>query len=602
MPATGQLGQVADRLGSLGGLAERHFSAIGHSLEQAVGVLGALTATFQALLGDLRGAELAESERDLAAVATRVGELSDIARADVATLRQLADIVTTIDGRIARMHAVLEEVDILAMNARLLAATMGDVGTGFLPFAAEIRRSAATARGGLDLLYRELVGARQHLQAAGQASETFVGQHAGTMRAITGRLAASVASIEARVTRSGDAAAVVGTRSEQIRSQVAAAIMALQLGDITRQRIEHMQGACEILSQQAACQGAGKEASIRPTGGRQGSRPLGRPGGRQGADHGADRRGQQAAPPALGCRLVAAQLLDTAEELERGAACIVAQLHKLAADAGDIAREGNQAYGASGGEAGSFLDELEADAQQAQTLLGHLGVAHAAVNPRVAAVLQAADALVGHVAMIRSVEADIHIMGINTSLRCNRLGLVGRPLSVIAQAVRDCGRLTAQHAAAVLDALQRLLTDAGTLAAANAASGADAIGTVAQRMTEAVHLLGDTGQRMRLALAGLAGDGEAVVRLLHAAVEGFAVQHEIGAVLREAAADCNRQAEQAADQAVPEAMLARIAATYTMARERMVHARLAPLEGGHPGDAASPASATVEGDLTDMLF
>ena len=600
MPATGQLGQVADLLGSLGGVAERHFAAIGHSLEQAVGVLGALTATFQALLGDLRGAELAESERDLAAVATRVGELSDIARADVATLRQLADIVTTIDGRIARMHAVLEEVDILAMNARLLAATMGDAGTGFLPFAAEIRRSAATARGGLDLLYRELVGARQHLQAAGQASETFVGQHAGTMREITGRLAASVASIEARVTRSGDAAAVVGTRSEQIRSQVAAAIMALQLGDITRQRIEHMQGACEILSQQGACQGADKGADHPAD---QGADHWADRGAGKGADHWADRRrGQQGAPPALGCRLVAAQLLDAAEELERGAACIVAQLHTLAADAGDIAREGNQAYGASGGEAGSFLDELEADAQQAQTLFGHLGVAHAAVNPRVAAVLQAADALVGHVAMIRSVEADIHIMGINTSLRCNRLGLVGRPLSVIAQAVRDCGRLTAQHAAAVLDALQRLLTDAGTLAAANAASGADAIGTVAQRMTEAVHLLGDTGQRMRLALAGLAGDGEAVVRLLYDAVEGFAVQHEIGAVLREAAADCNRQAEQAADQAVPEAMLARIAASYTMARERTVHARLAPLEGGHPGDAASPASATAEGDLTDMLF
>ena len=51
-----------------------------------------------------------------------------------------------------------------------------------------------------------------------------------------------------------------------------------------------------------------------------------------------------------------------------------------------------------------------------------------------------------------------------------------------------------------------------------------------------------------------------------------------------------------------EAMLARIAASYTMARERTVHARLAPLEGGHPGDAASPAAATAEGDLTDMLF
>ncbi len=66
MAAVGQLGQVADRLGSLGGLAERRFAAIGHSLEQAVGILAALTATFQTLLTDLRGGELALSGQDLA--------------------------------------------------------------------------------------------------------------------------------------------------------------------------------------------------------------------------------------------------------------------------------------------------------------------------------------------------------------------------------------------------------------------------------------------------------------------------------------------------------------------------------------------------------
>lgn len=565
MRPAGELGQVADRLDSLGAQAERHFAAIGHSLERAVGILAALAASFQTLLGDLRDGELAQSGQDLAAVAARVGTLSATMGTDVVTLRQLGGVAEAIDGRIARMHAVLQEVEILAMNARLAAATMGAAGIGFLPFAAEIRRSAGAARGGLGLLSRELSSARQHLQVAGQAAAAFVEKHAGTMRAIPARLAASVASIEAHVTLSGNAASVVRTRSEEIRGQVAAAIVALQVGDITRQRIEHMQSACQLLSQAAV-------------------------------------------PQALGCRLVAAQLLDTAEELDRGADCIVEQLHKLAADAGAIAQQGNQAYGASDRRSGSFLDELEADTHQAEALLEHLRAAHGAVNPRIAAVVQAANGLVGHVATIRSVEADIHIMGINTSLKCGRLGVIGRPLIVISQAVRDCGQQTERHAAAVLEALRHLLADAATLAAADTAQGADDIDAAARRMTGAVRRLGDTGQRMGAALVGLANDGAAVAQLLHTAVEGFAVQHEIGAVLRDAATACLRLAEHAADGEVSDAALARIAAGYTMAREREVHARFAPLRGTPGLDPRTVDAPTVgvpvtaDADLADVLF
>jgi len=572
MPAVGPLGDVADLLGSLGERAERHFAAIGHSLEQAVGILAALTATFRAMLGELHATELVQSGQDLAFVAASVDELAATAQTDVVTLRQVTSVAEAIEQRIARMHAVLQEVGILAMNARLAAATMGEAGSGFLPFAAEIRRSAGEARGGLDLLAQELSGAKQHLLVAGQAAGAFVAQYAGSMQVITSRLTASVASIEAHVALSGNAASVVRTRSEQIHDQVAAAIMALQLGDITRQRIEHMQSACLVLSQEAV-------------------------------------------PSAVGYRLVAAQLLDAAEELERGDARIAEELHALVLDAGDIARLGNQAYGASDRGQGSFLDELEADRHQAQVLFGHLRAAHAAVDPCIAAVLQAANRLVGHVVTIRSVEADIHIMGINTSLKCSRLGVVGRPLSVISQAVRDCGRQTAQHAAAVLEALQHLLAETRRLAAADERQGMDAIETAAQRMTRAAGCLGDTGKRMRQALTGLAGGGEAVARLLRSAIEGFAAQREISAVLRKASAVCTKLATQAVEDGITAAALAQIAASYTMARERMVHARFAPLPAGQAIDNPVPpmADANLAGPaladanladaaLADMLF
>jgi len=570
MSAVGPLGQVADRLASLGGLVERHFDAIGHSLEQAVGILAALTASFQTLLDDLHGGALAQSGQDLASVAARVGALSDAAQTDLATIEQLGGVTQAVDGRIAGMHEVLREIDILAMNARLVAATMGEAGAGFLPFAAEIQRSAGAARGGLGRLAGELAGARQHLQAAGQAAGAFVGQHAGTMQLITARLAASVASIEAHVLKSGDAASAVSERTGAIRVQVAAAIVSLQLGDITRQRIEHMLDACARLAQEDA-------------------------------------------PPDLICRLVAAQLLDVAEELERGAGSIGAELNELGVAAGDIARHGKQSYGkqgygASSRDDGSFLDELESDTKQAQTLLGHLRTAHATVSPCIAAVFQSASRLVGHIATIRSVEADIHIMGLNTSLKCSRLGVIGRPLSVIAQAVRDCGRQTAVLAAVMLDALRRLLAGADSLAAMDAAHGADDIDSAADRMTAAVHCLNETAARMGSALMALTVDGERVARLLHTAVEGFAVHLEIASVLRDAAAACSEQAGQRNDKTVPTALLADIAASYTMAREREVHARFAPSIVApaarrvtlHP--VGAPALATEDAALADVLF
>ena len=551
------LGQIADRLGRLGDLAERRFAAIGRSLEEAVWILAGLTATFETLLGELRGDDMAQSGQELASIAERVTAVSISAEADVANLRQLAGATEAIRERIARMHSVLQEVETLAVHARLIAATMGEAGIGFLPFAAEIRRSALAARGGVDRLDQELADARQHLKMAGDVAGTFVAQHVGTMQAITARLAAGVTSIDAHVTLSGHAASLAGVASTEIHNEVAATIVAMQLGDITRQRIEHMQSACRVLLQEAV-------------------------------------------PAAVCYRLVATQLSDTADELQRGATCVVERMHEIATDAEAIARRGNQAYGASDQESGSFLDGLEADTTCAQVLFGHLRTAHAAVSPRIATVSQAAGRLLGHVATIRSVEADIHIMGINTSLKCGRLGVAGRPLSVIAQAARDCGRQTAQHAAAVLDALEKLLTDVGTVATADSAERVASIDSTAQRMTGVVRRLGSTGQRMRQALAGLADDGAAVARLLRTAVGDFAVQHEIGTVLHDAAAACMRLAEHSTDHDAADAVLARIAAGYTMAREREAHSRVAPLLSAAPEPEAAPAGDDAV--FADVLF
>ena len=225
------------------------------------------------------------------------------------------------------------------------------------------------------------------------------------------------------------------------------------------------------------------------------------------------------------------------------------------------------------------------------------------MRQRVATVSGSAQRLVGHIAAIRAMEADIRIMGLNTTLKCGRLGAIGRPLSVIAQALRECGTRTAGLAAAVLVELQHMLTSAASLTESAREQGESVAAGVVRGMTEAVQRLNETGQRLVSALAGLDADSDAVGRLLASAVERFTVRHEISKVLRQAAADCLRlgEPEDGVDAGVgaasPEHILARIAGGYTMAREREVHARFAPLSGA---EVAAPRSA--EAELADMLF
>jgi hypothetical protein len=566
--------QIADSLGSLRAVTEDRFLKIGRSLEAAVGILERLTTRFDGLLNELRGPSLAQARQDLTAAACQIAALAAVQQHETSTLAGLADAVGSLDGRLAAMRATLHEIDMLAMNARLVAAGIGTAGAGFLPFSHEIRRSAAAARVTVQQLAQELATAGEHLQAARAGTDEFTRLHAAELQSIPAHLTASASAMEGHSHRAASTAAAVSACSGDIGRHVAETIVALQFGDITRQRIEHMQNACRIL------------AELPET------------------------AAQTAAAQGIGGRLVATQLRDTAEALDRDAEHVARQLQALVEAAHQVAERGRQTYGASDRGHGSFLGDLETEVRAAQALFGGLHAAHAEVDRRIATVSQGAQRLTRHMAALRDMEAGIHIIGLNTTLKCDRLGPVGRPLSVIAQALRHCGGRTAADAASILATLQPVLAAADALTAGGDTRGGADAGGVGDRMVAAVGQLADTGQRLTDALAGLEGDSDAVNGLLAAAMECFTVRHEISAVLREAAAACGTPAvepgaAEAAGGAAEVPVLALIAAGYTMARERSVHARFAL----PPGDAvvddrlrAGDPAAAAEPDLADMLF
>jgi hypothetical protein len=172
------------------------------------------------------------------------------------------------------------------------------------------------------------------------------------------------------------------------------------------------------------------------------------------------------------------------------------------------------------------------------------------------------------------VQEDIRIMGLNATLKCGRLGTVGRALAAVAQELRHCSGRFGVHAASVLHDLDRLESIASSLRDP-ARRGEHALLTQAiEQMLAPLRRLGQLEDELATSLTQLHADADEIGRLVESAVSQFAVRHALAETLREEAAQLVTWADFDDGDC---GLLDRIASSYTMAREREIHARFAPL-------------------------
>jgi hypothetical protein len=565
---------------------EERFLAIGEQLEVSTATMTALTETFAELVRELKGDNLGRATHALNDVGTEVATLAKVQRGERQSIGRLAEMTETVQGRLVRMNKALKGINTLTINTRIAAAGLGGIGDDFLAFADEIGRTLKAAQGRLERFTLELDAVDRQVSAASENQIAFDKSQGATVVAIPGQLADAVATIASHGVKAADAAAKVGAHSERVTGQIGKAVMALQIGDITRQRLEHLDFALRLATELLSADRS------------QGS-----------ADQNGSTPDLRTACAAIACRLQLAQLDDTVQEFEADTARILSSLRTLAADAGDILRLGTSTFGADGERRGTFLVALGEKVADVETLLEDFRTARNEADSVAASVSAAAIGLVSNLSAVQSLEADIRIMGLNTTLKCSRLGNAGRPLSVIAQELRVYAGEIATEGATVREALDGIVATATSLSTREQAGRATEIAAVAEAMTGAVGRLQGAGERLAGAFAKLEIDGEAVAGQLKAAAEKTAQNAEMGGLLRRLSQDlaATLPAAPAIDDALPPLLsevLDRIAASYTMDRERAVHARYLASETTIPARAVpDPAPAqTAEDALADMLF
>lgn len=545
---------------------ESAFLAVGGRLAEAAILLNRIVAAFEALPRDLEGERTTAAMQRLGAFAREAREIAEAFAAEGRDVAALKRAVAAAAHPIEDLQRAVRLMEILAVNARIVAAGLDGAADRFGVFTTDIANLAQGARRAIASFAE---GHKQLAAAVGAAAGQFTAfdqAHRETLASLVASLEAGLGQVEARRSESASRSAETARVSGGVAMRIASAVMALQVGDATRQRVQHAEEAMTAL---ATWLSGGEHAGIVV--------PAAAAGGLA----------------SLALRLAGAQLDDTISSFEGETGEAERALVELAADADGTVAECRRLYGGTGG---SPLAALGSEMRRAAVLLRDGEAERERLGRTAVAVDETVEVLVGHVEAVQEIEANMRLVGLNAAVKCAQLGPRGAALSVIATQLRE---LTSELVVAARGAIQRL--EEATAAAraftrTSAGQLASSLGRLEAEAMGAMELLEEVDGRLAAALQTLERDGPAAIARLNEASHGLGGHAGIAEALSDAHFELTaltaETGEASPDMPVLAPVFAALRRGYSMEAERRIHDRLV--------GAAPEAPAGAEAD--DALF
>jgi hypothetical protein len=568
---------LIQRLESARGVIEARFLAAGDVLSDAIDGIAALVAQLDKLTGALAPEAIAATARQLGEAAERLYGLPAQQNQRRAAIGRLLEQRAALADRVGDMRQSLAYMRAFSISIKITAGGIVTADAEFGVFAQEIVLRLEAGRTEVERLAGCLATLKVDLEAAVQRADDLSRSCARMIPAVPEQLLASAALMAELSRRTAAAAADAGRLARDVHKKVARMLGALQIGDITRQRIEHVQAGIALL-------------------------PLDDPSHASLAPAAATRM------RAVLAALLAAQLEAALEDFSREIDAMSLGLAGLAADAGALLRLRDLAYGQTSGGSGGLLHGLEQRVGDTVGLVREIEEAADQAQETGRAAATAARVLSDQLGAVQEMKTDVTYMALNTTLKSARLGEAGKPLSTIATELRAQAGILEGVANACLTTLRALVATAAELAAEEETDAAgQGTGGALLAAIERINAAGDLTERD---VAALAAQGDAVIDLLTRSTGHVGFGAELGDPLDEVAQalrDLALDAEPCADDiAAPlGAVFGKLMAIYTMAQEREIHAAIAARFGVAADSSAESPNAAVAAaseDLEDVLF
>lgn len=486
-------------------------------------------------------------------------------------LMAIKDLGQCFATHIDSMHEALRYLRTFAMTAKIAGAQIPD----FADFAAEIMERILYATQQVKVLGQQVALMENQIgQAVKEGAEVLDDRLTGLPELVT-RLRKNSELIDAERTQLSKIAAQVADLARKAQSKVGQTLSAMQIGDITRQRIEHCQSAFSIT--QAFIE------SEAP------------------ATLGADERRDLLV---MATQLVHALLSQTTVEFDRDSGRVVDIIRSMYGDMSALMKLHEGLIGGGPSAAGgNTIALLHKDLTAAHGIVEKISTAAAQADELGQKTAGLVSELTECVETIQLVRRDIQYMALNTMLRCSRLGDEGRPLNVVSGELRSFSSVLDEHAEQILVNLRKLEAEAQGLSSYNANEDGANHGNLPDVVNGVIALLGEAGKTMDDNIDALRQSGQDMTAKVMSAVNRLDFKAGIGETL----AACRDEAGEYADYEIDTAPLQdalsivgeRIARTYTMIAERNIHAEIF---GEAVHEEVAGAGPSDDDLLEDALF
>lgn len=557
---------LSERLSFAHAQIETSFLEGGATLVSVMEMVNGLIETLDRFTRTLDGETADATIEGLKRTISDLANLPELASTRQASFDRISDLCTTAFGHVDEMRETFRYLKVFATTVKITGAGLAE----FAEFADEIRERILFGAQEIDRFAIELDRMRGELSNARLLSAGILRDFEATIPTVVANLAENTKRMKAQHESMAKLAAEVRTVAGAVQRKIATALSALQIGDITRQRIEHVQTSFVLLD---AFLASAEAAALSPK--------------------------EDARVEGTILRLAHAQLDETMIDFRAKCASIFSTISSFSADASRILALRDDLARPRNGSDVSILTIMAGDLGQACALVAGVEGRSQDSTALAASVTEAVHALIAMIETIRLIKTDIHHMALNSNLRCSRLGDEGRSVNVVSGELRNfAGKLEAP-ADAVVEEMRLVETAAAALSAAQEGD----VTSLGAPLADARQAIATVSAEMDQSIDALAEEGNAVFGRIASAVQALDFQSNLGDVLEGCVMIAGDMAAGAdASSAGAEELGRRIYAIYTMAQERDIHLAFFPA-GAADAPLPQPVAAKTDEELfEDALF
>jgi ABC-type transporter Mla subunit MlaD len=472
--------------------------------------------------------------RSLLAVANELAGLSSARDARRGEISAIRDTAAQLRGDLSQAHEVFRVLGVYGTNLKIAAGGAAE----FVVFVDEMSRRLKVGETEFAGFAATLTSLAENVTDAERAEWLLDSQCRRVLPHVPEKLARDAESLRQHQEGVARMAAKVGAVAAGVQAKVATILGALQIGDTTRQRLEHIVAALQLLNAFGAQQ---KEGDGR-------------------ADEG------------IILRLLSAQLQDTLVEFDVETKRLARTLRDLGPAGAKLVALRQMDEG--GAEGGAFLQSLEQGISEADRVTRQLRETNAAIQRIGGAIGDTISDLETRLNTVQAIRGDVEHMAINTGLRAQRMGQAGRAIAVIASEIRTYSARFDEAA----NGITRAIAELGGVGARLRGLAAEGQRDLGAALTEALGYIRGACDRVEQAVGGIGDDAARIITMLEAAAGDLGRDLAVSDVIADVADWLAALAEASGQNDMPNGatgeLLCQIGSFYTMARERAVHQQL----------------------------